>query len=312
MFLYRRKENQTEKMQWKALLYSKEIADKEKTLNSFLQEIQHSICCIGINPDNDPEHLKEQIKAKLEKTQVVAEDCLYILEEREEWEAAQALGMAVLPYVPAGKMQPDCFSDAWIVVEGFEDLDMDFFQKAYERAHNLPWTMLETKRCVIREFSMEDLPALFELYAQPSVTEFMEPLFEWEKEKEYQEAYISNVYRYYGYGMWLVCKKDTGQIIGRAGFEHREYEDETELEMGYLIASSEQRKGYATEVCRALIDYAEKNLDFPSINCLIQKENKASIHLAEGLGFEFAGETDISGKPMLRYTKYCFFKTNKI
>ena len=65
-----------------------------------------------------------------------------------------------------------------------------FFQKVYERAHNLPWTILETKRCVIRELSMEDLPALFELYAHPEVTRFMEPLFEWEKEKEYQEKYM--------------------------------------------------------------------------------------------------------------------------
>ena len=299
-------------MQWKALLYSKKIADKEKELSLFLREIQQEIRCIGIYPDNDLDNLKRQIEAEIEKAKVVVEDCLYILEEKEEWDASQALGMAVLPFVPEGKKQPDCFSDAWIVVEGFEDLDMDFLQKTYERAHNLPWTILKTKRCVIREFSMEDLPALYELYAQPSVTEFMEPLFDWEKEQEYEEAYISNVYRYYGYGMWLVCKKDSGQIIGRAGFENREYKDETELEKGYLIAPEEQRKGYATEVCRALIDNAEKNLDFPSINCLIQKENKASIHLAEGLGFEFAGETDISGKPMLRYTKYCFFKTNKI
>ena len=299
-------------MQWKALLYSKKIADKEKELSLFLREIQQEIRCIGINADNDLDNLKGQIEEELEKAKIAAEDCLYILEEKEEWDASQALGMAALPYVPEGKKQPDCFSDAWIVVEGFEDLDRDFFQKAYERAHNLPWTILETKRCVIRELSMEDLPALFELYAHPEVTRFMEPLFEWEKEKEYQEAYISNIYRYYGYGMWLICKKDTGQLIGRVGFEHREYEDEMELELGYLIAPEEQRKGYATEVCRALIDYAERNLVFPRINCLIQKENKASIHLAESLGFEFAGETDISGKPMLRYTKYCFFKTNKI
>ena len=299
-------------MQWKALLYSKKIADKEKELSLFLREIQQEIRCIGIYPDNDLDNLKRQIEAEIEKAKVVVEDCLYILEEKEEWDASQALGMAVLPFVPEGKKQPDCFSDAWIVVEGFEDLDMDFLQKTYERAHNLPWTILKTKRCVIREFSMEDLPALYELYAQPSVTEFMEPLFDWEKEQEYEEAYISNVYRYYGYGMWLVCKKDSGQIIGRAGFEYREYEDETELEMGYLIAPEEQRKAYATEVCRALIDYAEKNLDFPSINCLIQKENTVSIHLAEMLGFEFVGETDNAGKTMLRYTKYCFFKTNKI
>ena len=35
---------------------------------------------------------------------------------------------------------------------------------------------------------MEDLDSLFELYGKPGVTRFMEPLFEYEKEKEYPEA----------------------------------------------------------------------------------------------------------------------------
>ena len=71
-------------MQWKALLYSKKIADKEKELSLFLREIQQEIRCIGIYPDNDLDNLEAQIKAKLEKAKVVVEDCLYILEEKEE------------------------------------------------------------------------------------------------------------------------------------------------------------------------------------------------------------------------------------
>ena len=50
-------------MQWKALLYSKKIADKEKELSLFLREIQQEIRCIGIYPDNDLDNLEAQIKA---------------------------------------------------------------------------------------------------------------------------------------------------------------------------------------------------------------------------------------------------------
>lgn len=299
-------------MELKALLYTEKIAMEEKQFNSLIQENQQKMICCAIKSGKDQNHLKNRIEAELTRIGINEEDCLYVMENKEEWDAAQALGIAALPYVPAGRKQPEAFLDAWIIVEGFEDVDMDFFQKAYERAHNLPWTILQTKRCIIREFSMDDMQALFDLYAQPQMTEFMEPLYDWETEKAYEEAYISNMYRYYGYGMWLVCKKDTGKLIGRAGLEHRDYGGKTELEMGYMICPKEQRKGYATEVCRALIAYAEENLEFSRINCRIQKGNVSSIRLVKRLGFELLEETEEAGESMLRYTKYCFFKTNKI
>ncbi len=54
----------------------------------------------------------------------------------------------------------------------------------------------------------------------------------YEEEREYQQAYIEQMYRFYGYGMWIVCDRNTGELIGRAGVEHRE-ELGGELELGY-------------------------------------------------------------------------------
>ena len=164
----------------------------------------------------------------------------------------------------------------------------------------------------MREITMDDMDALFALYEQKGITDYTEALYPREQEEEYERAYIANMYRYFGYGMWLVCRKDTGEIIGRAGLEHRDYPEGTELEMGYLIAPKEQHKGYATEVCRAILEYADSELDFPRVNCLIERENINSIRLVEKLGFTFLEETDVAGKPMERYIKYCFLEENKI
>ena len=79
-----------------------------------------------------------------------------------------------------------------------------------------------------------------------------------EEEKEFQRAYIAHMYRYFGYGMWLVFEKQTGQIIGRAGLEHREYNEVVELELGYLIGKKYQGKGYASEAISAVIDYMKR------------------------------------------------------
>lgn len=119
--------------------------------------------------------------------------------------------------------------------EGLEEVDFTFLNHIYERHHNIPWTILETERCSVREFSMDYLDELFEMYAGDGMTDYMEPLFDYEQEKEYQQAYIEHMYRFYGYGMWIVCDKQTGHLIGRAGIEHRE-ELDGELELGYAIA----------------------------------------------------------------------------
>jgi RimJ/RimL family protein N-acetyltransferase len=109
------------------------------------------------------------------------------------------------------------------------------------------------------------------------------------------------MYGFYGYGMWLVIDKITGKIIGRAGFRHRDFGGETELEIGYLIAPGQQKKGLATEVCRAVISFAEDNLEFERINALTDPKNAASIALLNKLDFKYLEKVEIKGKKLLRY-----------
>lgn len=190
-----------------------------------------------------------------------------------------------------------------ILAEGFDEVDLQFLTHVYERKHHLPWTILETARCVVRELTLDDLDDLFHLYEGEGMTEFLDPLYEYEKEKEYQKAYIEHMYRYFGYGMWLVFEKNTQKLIGRIGVEHRE-ELGGELELGYVVGTSCQRKGYAFEVCRAVLSYVRDYLEVPYINCLIEKGNTVSEHLAVRLGFLFTEEIKLDGKSMKKYRYY--------
>ena len=152
------------------------------------------------------------------------------------------------------------------------------------RYNHIPWDIGETDRCLIRELSLSDLPALYELYDKPGMTDFVEPLYDYETELEYQKAYIENMYGFYEYGMWLVFSRKTGKLIGRAGLEHDE--------LGYMIAPEFQNQGYATEVCRFIIDYARKNTEFEELYCRIDERNTASVRLAKKLGFTNSGHMD--------------------
>ena len=83
----------------------------------------------------------------------------------------------------------------------------------------------------------EGIETFFELYGDGEIDKYTDQLYPYEEEKEFQRAYIENMYRYFGYGLWLVFSKETGKLIGRAGLEHREYHEEIELELGYIIGT---------------------------------------------------------------------------
>ena len=74
-----------------------------------------------------------------------------------------------------------------MIVENLSGLDYDFYQKRLERYCNQPWTICATKRCIIKELALSDVDALFALYARPHITDYLEPLFSYEEEVEYQK-----------------------------------------------------------------------------------------------------------------------------
>lgn len=59
------------------------------------------------------------------------------------------------------------------------------------------------------------------------MTKYTEGLYpERAKEEAYLKDYTENMYYFYNYGVWTICDRMTGQVIGRAGFSNREgYED---------------------------------------------------------------------------------------
>ena len=243
---------------------------------------------------------RAELEANLNKLLETSAETLLIAATDESITLGKQYGIATMAY-----MNPDIpnqtYSGVDMIVEGMEEVDANFLEKVWQRYHGIPWKIAETARCVIRELSLDDLNELYEIYADEEITKFTENLYSYEEEREFQTAYINNMYRFYGYGMWLVFDKETGELIGRAGLEHREYHGETELELGYVIGTKFQRQGYATEVCRQIIEIAKVMTDFSRINCLIHAENISSIALAEKLGFAYTEEFEVDGNLMRRY-----------
>lgn len=191
-----------------------------------------------------------------------------------------------------------------ILVENFEEVDVQFLDRIMKRAQGLPWTTVVTDRCLLREMTLDDMDGLFELYAGEGITDYVEPLYDRLEEEEYTKKYIEHIYYFYGYGMWVVIERATGKLMGRAGFSHQDLGEEIVLEMGYIIGVPWQRQGYATEICTRLVSFARTNLlDFETLNCFVEPENTASRRLMDKLGFADTGIFFVPGygKYMLRY-----------
>ena len=179
------------------------------------------------------------------------------------------------------------------VVYDEEDIDDDMLKLVCARKYNEPLVIAETERFIIREMTVGDLPHLYELYETLSDCPYVEQLYEYEEEKAFTIKYIENMYGFFGYGLWLVFDKKTGELAARAGIENRSIDGRNCQELGYLVGKNWQRKHAAWEVMNRIIDIAKDKFKLEELYICTAKTNIPSIQLALKLGFTlYAGDID--------------------
>lgn len=224
-------------------------------------------------------------------------ELLCLVETDAEEKAALEQGFFCIGYLNP-ELPGQKLSGCRILLEGFEEIDRGFLEQVHTRALGLPVRIAETGRLILREMTLSDLPELNRICRENGLPETGE---------EEAGAYIRYMYGLYQYGMWVVLEKESGRIIGRAGFGIADYLPEAELDLGYLIDTPYRRQGYGEEACRAVLDYGRDWLELQRISAYVEEENQASVHLLEKLGFQRQREFlyRISGreKQMYRYEK---------
>ena len=76
--------------------------------------------------------------------------------------------------------------------------------------------LLETDRLFLREMSMDDFDALYKVLADTDNMQHYPYNFDEKRVRSWIERNI-NRYREIGFGLWAVCLKDTGEMIGDCG-----------------------------------------------------------------------------------------------
>lgn len=81
----------------------------------------------------------------------------------------------------------------------------------------------------------------------------------------------------------LITKKEGQEIIGDIGIH---FIDEEQVEIGSTLSKVHQRKGYASEALKGVIDYLFNDLIKHRITASIDPRNGSSIALVEHLGLK--------------------------
>lgn len=211
------------------------------------------------------------------------QEALYITDSSDVAVRMTEAKLPVAVYLHSGNRH-EGMSAARYAFEEPNELDAEYMERVYRRYRKIPWDILETERCYLRETVPDDVDAFYEIYSAPEMTRYTEDLYESKiSESVYIREYIEKIYHYFEFGVWTVILKETGEIIGRAGLNVREGYDMPEL--GYVIGKPWQGRGIATEVCRGILEYSTTAFGFERVMTLIQTENEISLHVAKKLGF---------------------------
>src|SRR5512133_420826 len=158
---------------------------------------------------------------------------------------------------------------------------------------------LETKRLILRPMLETDLDALLLIFTDVKVmAAFNHPPFTRDEMSRWLGRNLDHQNQY-GYGLFSVVLKATGELIGDCGLE--QMEDQGAAELGYDFRSDFWNQGYATEAATAVRDYAFGLLQLPQLISLIRVGNLASQRVAEKVGMTLAEEITRYGN---RYWKY--------
>lgn len=156
----------------------------------------------------------------------------------------------------------------------------------------------ETNRLLLRQFTLDDLDAMAQIFADPEVVKHLgsgQPASRGETEN----ALLSIIAHWerHGFGRWAAIHKRTRELVGYGGL--RSFHGEPELV--YLLKKSHWGMGLATEMARACLKFGFEELSFERIIAMAKSANVASHRVMQKAGMCFERAANIYGMDVVCY-----------
>lgn len=142
---------------------------------------------------------------------------------------------------------------------------------------------IETDRLVLREMTEQDFEALYRVLADRELMRHYSYAFDEARVRGWIHKNRER-YRVFGFGLWAVCLKETGEMIGDCGLTMQNINGQIKPEIGYHIRSDQQRNGYAKEAAIAVRDWTFQNTPFRLVYSYMKAANMPSAKTAMAYG----------------------------
>ena len=147
----------------------------------------------------------------------------------------------------------------------------------------MPKFLIKTKRLGLRILEMKDLDLVAELNSDADVRQFFPGGTITRDQTEARMREFISFYESKGLACFAMFNLEEDEFIGRCGFGPIET---GEIEVGYLIHKKFWNQGYATEVLKALLEWAKKNIDKDYIIAFAPLEHIASQRVMQKCDME--------------------------
>lgn len=149
--------------------------------------------------------------------------------------------------------------------------------------------VLQTPRLYLRRMTDDDFPALCLMLKDEEVMYAYEHAFSDEEARQWLHRQMER-YAQYGFGLWAVILKETGEMIGQCGLTMQDCDGTEVMEVGYLFQKKFWHQGYAAEAATACRDYAFETLGASEVYSIIRDNNLASQRVAGRNGMTPRGQ----------------------
>lgn len=166
--------------------------------------------------------------------------------------------------------------------------------------------VLETERLRLRGHRLADFDAVAAMWADPNVTRYIGGKPSTREESWARMMRYPGHWALMGYGFWLIEEKDTGRVVGEAGFADLKREIEPRFENpehGWALASWAHGRGFGSEALTAQLGWAEKHFGPTPFVCMIDPDNGPSIRLAEKHGYREFARSSYKGAPTILFRR---------
>ncbi|MDE7311917.1 MAG: GNAT family N-acetyltransferase [Eubacterium sp.] len=145
--------------------------------------------------------------------------------------------------------------------------------------------MIETERLILREYTLQDFDAIYEILSDSETMQHYPKPFDEERTIKWIEWNIHN-YKEYGFGLWAVVLKETDKLIGDCGITIQNIDGELLPEIGFHIHKKYWRRGFGSEAARAVRDWAFQNTKYDCLYSYMKYTNIASYSTAIANGMK--------------------------